>query len=761
MMKKLLNTTILMLALLMPTFATAHSFEVDGIYYNIKDNEAAVTYKGSSYNQNSDRYTGDLTIPATVTYNGNTYAVTTIDLYAFYKCNNLTSVTIPNSVTSIKSAAFGYCSSLTSVTIPNSVTFIGSFAFEYCSQLANITIPDSVIEIGWSAFVGCTSLASITIPNSVAIIGSVTFDDTPWYNNQPDGLVYAGMVAYKYKGTMPAGTSITLREGTRGIAGAAFQGCSGLTSITIPNSVIDIGPSAFYNCSSLSGITLPNEVNSIGSNTFYGCKALTSLVIPNTVKTIGNAAFRYCSGLESVNIPSAVTRIDGNTFQGCSRLTSITIPDAVTFIGAHAFTDCSTITSINIPSLVATIGSYAFTGCGSLTSITVASDNTTFDSRGNCNAIIETESNMLIAGCTNSVIPNTVTAIDYGAFMGSGISHIHFPNSVTEIYSDAFSNCSKVTKITVADDNPKYDSRNNCNAIIETASNTLVVGCRNTIIPNTVTVIGERAFRGHSDLTDIAIPNSVTAIDEYAFFQCDGLTNVAIPNSVTTINADAFRECKKLKRVSLGTSVSYIAERAFYSDSINTVYCYATTPPKAASGTAFATYIYTALHVPSGLTETYRNHSFWCRFVMISADAKVPTGVSISQENIVAQFGEQYNLTATITPANATEDEIIWQSTDPTVATVDDGNIAVVGYGECDIIATCFGIQASCHVAVQNRPGDANSDGIADVDDVTSIINFILDHGESDIFTGNADLNGDGTIDIDDITMLIGQILGN
>lgn len=759
-MKHFIKTVILALATLLPTIVTAHNFEVGGIYYNIDGNEATVTYKGSSYDQYSDRYTGDLTIPATVTYNGNTYTVTDIGIYAFYKCNNLTSVTIPESVTSINSVAFGYCSSLTSVTIPNSVTFIGSFAFEYCNQLTSITIPDSVIEIGWSAFVGCTSLASITIPNSVAIIGSVTFDDTPWYKNQPDGLVYAGMVAYKYKGTMPAGTSITLREGTRGIAGAAFQNCSGLTSITIPNSVINIGPAAFKNCNSLTGMTLPNALNSIGSSTFQDCKVLTSLVLPNTVKTIGNAAFRDCSGLTNVNIPDAVTRIEGNTFHGCSSLTSITIPDSVTFIGAHAFTDCSSLTSLTIPSLVSVIGQYAFSGCSSLTSITVASDNPYFDSRENCNAIINSESNVLCFGCSNSFIPNTVTAIDYGAFWGAGITSISLPNSVTEIYSDAFTECTSISKITVADDNPKYDSRNNCNAIIETASNTLVVGCQNTFIPNTVTVIGERAFRGHSEITSIAIPNSITLIDEYAFFQCNGLSSVAIPNSVTTINADAFRECKKLKRVSLGSSVSYIAERSFYSDSINTVYCYATTPPRAASGSAFATYIYTALHVPSGLTETYRNHSFWCRFVSISNDAKKPTGVSISQENFVAEFGDQINLTATVTPSNATEG-IIWQSTNPDVATVDNGQVKVVGYGECDIVATCLGIQAFCHVTVHDKPGDANSDGKIDVDDVTTIINQILSNEVSSFYTANADLNGDGIIDIDDITALVSQILGD
>ena len=247
------------LSLLCATIATAYDFKVGGIYYNITnstDKTVEVT-EGSSY------YTGSVVIPESVEYDGITY-----------------------NVTCIGSRAFMASTGLTSITIPNSVTNIGVSAFSACSNLSTITIPSSVASIGGSAFFG-----------------------TAWYNNQPDGVVYAGKVLYKYKGEMPTSTSITIEEGTLGITESAFQDCVGLTSVTIPNSVTSIGSSAFQGCTSLISMTIPNSVTSIGNYTFYNCASLTSMTIPNNVTSIGNYAFNGCTSLKDLHIENGTSKL--------------------------------------------------------------------------------------------------------------------------------------------------------------------------------------------------------------------------------------------------------------------------------------------------------------------------------------------------------------------------------------------------------------------------------------------------------------------
>ncbi len=271
--------------MVLPFMASAHNIEVknsDGvtIYYNYINNgtELEVTFRGSSYNDYSNEYQGNVAIPEKVTFMNRTLKVTSIGDDAFMPCEGLTSVTIPNSVTSIGWCAFTGCSSLTSVTISNSVTSIESEAFSGCSGLTSVTIPNSVTSIGSYAFSYCYSLTSVTIGNSVTRIGN-----------------------------------------------SAFSKCYRLTSVTIGNSVTSIGNYAFEGCSGLTSVTIPNSVTSIGSEAFFGCSGLTSVTIPNSVTSIENYAFYRCSGLTSITIGNSVTSIGGNAFNGVDLTTVVSL----------------------------------------------------------------------------------------------------------------------------------------------------------------------------------------------------------------------------------------------------------------------------------------------------------------------------------------------------------------------------------------------------------------------------------------------------
>ena len=412
---------------------------------------------------------------------------------------------IPNSVESIGDGAFcGF--SLTSVTIPNSVTSIGSGAFFYCSGLTSVTIPNSVTSIGSSAFRYCSGLTSVTIPSSVTSIGNGAFSDTPWFNNQPNGLVYAGKVAFKYKGDMPSNTSIIIEDGTVEIAGSAFSGCSGLTSVTIPSSVTSIGGSAFSGCSGLTSVTIPNSVTSIGSEAFAYCNSLTSVTIPNSVASIGRSAFEGCSGLTSVTIPNSVTSIESWAFYNCSGLTTVISEiKKPCEIDSYVFEGIPSDAELIVPH--GTKAAYQATeGWNKFTKITEAEDSEfyldgIYFKVGENNTVSVTSGEVKYSG--DVVIPGQVTY--------NGNSY-----TVTSIGNDAFQRSPNLTSVT---------------------------------IPNSVTIIGEDVFYDCKALTSVNIPNRVTSIGRDAFMNCTSLTSITIPNSVTSIGGGAFSGCSGLTTV--------------------------------------------------------------------------------------------------------------------------------------------------------------------------------------------------------------------
>ena len=236
-------------------------------------------------------------------------------------------------VVAIGSGAFASCQTLTSVILPNTVREIGMFAFEKCNNLASIKLSASIAEIGDAAFFDCVKLSNIEFPEALTIVGFDAFSYTDWYENQPDGIVYAGKVLYKVKNMCPK--NVVIKDGTVSISDRAFYERPELESVIIPDTVTSIGKYAFEDCYLLSDVTMGNSVTDIGGSAFKG-SGISSIIIPDTVTSLGGAAFADCGNLQNVIIGKSLTMIRKNTFFGCDSLTSITIPNTIILIAEES-----------------------------------------------------------------------------------------------------------------------------------------------------------------------------------------------------------------------------------------------------------------------------------------------------------------------------------------------------------------------------------------------------------------------------------------
>lgn len=641
-----LRSIMLLMAIFFSVSLSA--FEVDGIAYRI----TSATDKTVGVIAKDGGYSGDVVIPESIIYNGETYKVTSIPSSSttkgtFYNCWEMTSITLPNTITSIGSFAFQMCNNLTSIAIPNSVTTIGSYAFSGCSRMTSITISKNLMSIGSYAFFGCSELSDIYISDLSAWckINFGSRESNPCYYAHHD---------------------------------------------------------------------IHKKVH-----LYYNERELTSLVIPDDIKDIKKYAFYGCDGLKSV-----------------------TIPNSVSSIGDYAFYECQELSLINIPNSIISIGTYAFSGCWNLNSLNI----------------------------------------------GSG---------TTSIGSHAFDNCYELSNIQVESTNSVFDSRDNCNAVIETSSNTLIVGCKSTIIPSNVTTIGDYAFYYCQGLTSLSIPYKVTTIGVCAYYGCSGLTSITIPGSVTSIGNSAFYDCYHITEVTVENPVPVSITSSTFSNSANAI-----------------------LYVPQGSKAAYEAADYWKEFKEIveitkSSYLEVADTVGFTGKQLVLPIeltntdeiaGVQFKLSlpAGVSVALNSKNKLMFSKTerdaDHTLSgsKAEDGTYTVLLYSadteaitgnEGSIIDVTLDIDKemkdgiyeikisdivlSTTKAVKINAddvtaqlevksyllGDPNNDGSIDVVDITMIANHILGNNPENFIFAAADVDADGTVDVNDIISIANIIL--
>jgi hypothetical protein len=446
-----------------------------------------------------------------------------------------------------------------SYTIPSTVTNVGDSAFYYCENLTNIAIPNSVIRLGNSAFYACSSLPGITIPASVASIGTNVFYTTSvtGITVDPNNPAYSSLAGVLFNKDQTVLVQCPL-------------GKTG--SYTIPGTVTNLGDSAFFACL-LTNITIPTNVTALGDNVFGSCYGLTSMIIPNSITSIGNSDFYFCQDLTNVTLPNTVTRIGDFAFGGCNDLVNLSIPPNLVSIGDSAFFACTGFTNFSIPDSATNIGANAFSECFSLTNITIPSGITR----------IEAGTFSFCENLATIAMPANLTSIGDSAFYYSGVTDFTIPDSVTNLGSSAFLDCTGLTNITIGNGVPCVASNTfgGCGSLTSVTIGTGVTSLGDSafydceklpslVIPNSVTNIGASAFYACYSLTNITIGTGVISIGDFAFSSCYGLTDIALPDSLTSIGSSAFNGCY-MTNISIPGHVASIGSTAFacpYLDAI-------------------------------------------------------------------------------------------------------------------------------------------------------------------------------------------------
>lgn len=625
--------------------------EINGLRYTYIESAKTAKVIAGNYTEMET-----VTIPGTVVIDGLAYSVKEICASAFYYCNRLMSVVIEDGIETIGKRAFDQCTRISSIQFPSTLKTIGDNAFQSCNGGPEIILPEGLEFVGDGAFHASYS-QRVELPSTLKSIGQRAFTylngvvvsrikepfvinkntfASDWYwENGEEVVIPSAAILYvpagtteKYQSTQGWNMFGDIMEGEPQVAVGEDGFKYSYTTDSKEAVLIRSDNYNFQNLSvpattSISGATY--SVVGIGTNAF-GNSSIMSLKIANGIRSISKDAFRNCHSLRSASLPESIIKIGENAFYYCDRLDTVSIPAKVESIGREAFAGCR-IKEIVIPATTTSIGNNAFRDCRQVTAIRVDAANSYYDSRNNCNALVETSTNKLLKACASTVIPNGVVEIENSAFSGlSNFTSISIPSSVTAIHSAAFNDCDGLTSIyipssvTVIDPNPftncdalatikvdannsRYDSRNDCNAIIEKTTSTLVSGCKNTVIPRGIKVIGASSFNCVSGLDSLKIPYGVQRIGDHAF-SYSSIRYIEIPNTVNSIEYWAFGGCNELTTIVSkikAPSTIDLNSSAFSGEYWNNGYYYRLTDVAT-------------LYVPRGVKELYSQAYTWNEF---------------------------------------------------------------------------------------------------------------------------------------------------
>ena len=688
---------------------------------------------------------------------------TEISNFLFAECDGLTEITIPDTVTIIESRAFSECENLQKVIIPDSVTEIGYSAFEGCTSLESIIIPDSVTRIVSSAFSGCTSLASVTLSKSLESMGSRTFAyctaltsiEIPKSLNDVTFFGSTNGAFFKCSNL----NNVTFEDGTTEISNFLFAECDGLTEITIPDtvtiiesrafsecenlqkviipdSVTEIGYSAFEGCTSLESIIIPDSVTFIGASSFEDCSALKSVEFKNPNTKIGERVFSNCSSLASVKLPENLTSIPEYTFNGCKLLADINLPATLRSIGSYAFYNCDALTELTIPGNVWQIGSYAFYDCDSITKAVIPDSVTSLGSYAfyGCDKLAEVDFGIgltaipdsafrQIPALTKVILPRFATTVAANAFAeDTKLREVTIPSTVTSIQTNSFSYPTKLTvygiagsyaeqhakerKMTfVAVDGTKVDSIAFKQSIYEFSASgsgsyfipEMEILPKESVEPITFTSSdesiatvnnGKVTFKGYGTATITA----TTASGKTA------ACTVKISRAVSGVHLDYSKLSLKAGETAALTATVYPSNAA------NKAVKWISSAPDVAS--VDQTGKITALK-PGITTITVETedggYTATCNVTVIDSSIVSVTGVKLSATVAELTIGNSKQLTAAISPTNATNKGVTWSSSNTNVASVSSSGVVVAkGEGTATITVRTDdgGYTAACTIRV-------------------------------------------------------------